>query len=96
MVRLSRSLALIPRGFDQRSVWFGRWCPRAEAFDFVAGEPEGDESYRDCVRRVIVRDLGLDRRDVLVSNMAQLNLEFIDQLPGFDCLTSTPASLSGW
>ena len=77
-----RSVALIPESSGLNSGWLSIWDNNRSCFDFVTAERCGDESFRDCVHREVLESLELTKRDVLVSNMAQLNLEFVDTLPG--------------
>ena len=51
--------------------------------NFVIGDRLEGESRRETIAREVSWELDLDRkRDFLVSNMAQINLDFIDRLPG--------------
>ncbi len=50
---------------------------------FIIGDRLQQESFRETAIREVAWELDIDRnRDFLVSNMAQMNLEFIDQIPG--------------
>ncbi len=76
-----RSVALIPESAESSSKWFCLWDNNRSCFDFIKAERDLDESYRDCIHREVLASLSLTKRDVLVSDMAQLNLEFVDKLP---------------
>ena len=51
-------------------------------FDFISAEPLQSESFRECIDRQVGIELGLKSADILVSNMAQLNLECAAKLSG--------------
>ena len=83
MRKLFVSVALISRFEGDRSQWLVRWQPRGKCYDLVKGRRLDQESFRETIDREVGWQLGLSRdRDYLVSNMAQLNLEFVDTLPG--------------
>jgi hypothetical protein len=83
MQEFCRSIALIRKPADHRTLWLARWQDRGRWYDFVMAEPLGDESFRECIDREVGWVLDLEReRDYLVSNMAQINLNFSDALPG--------------
>ena len=77
-----RSIALVRHVHNDRY----RWLARGEAGDapltFITAQRLERESFRESIRREVAWVLQLDaQRDFLVSNVAQLNLEFIDRLP---------------
>ncbi len=77
------SVALIRKTYNQSLRWLARFNPATKQLGFVIGERLGQESFRETTIREVAWELELDRqRDFLVSNMAQLNLEFIDRIPG--------------
>lgn len=83
MGNLTFSIALIRKTQNQTLRWLARLNPSTLQLDFVVGQRLEDESYREAATREVAWQLGLDRsRDFLVSNMAQMNLEFVDLLPG--------------
>lgn len=83
MRQLFVSIALISRIEDDRSRWLVRWRSSDGCYDLVRGLRLEKESFRETIDREVGWQLGLSReRDYLVSNMAQLNLEFVDILPG--------------
>ena len=49
---------------------------------FVIGERLESESFRETAMREVAWRLGLERNAFLVSNMSQLNMEYVGQLPG--------------
>lgn len=76
-----RSVALIPEDSESNSRWLCLWDNNRSCFDCVTAERGDNESFRDCIHREVLESLDLTKRDVLVSNMAQLNLEFVHTLP---------------
>ena len=77
------SVALIRKTYNQSLRWLARFNPSTKQLGFVIGERLDKESFRETTIREVAWELQLDRqRDFLVSNMAQLNLEFIDRIPG--------------
>jgi hypothetical protein len=82
MRKYFRALALLPRAYPEWSNWFCVWSAERRCLDFIAGEPSGNESFRQCVQRCVQQTLGLPRNSFLVSNMAQLNMETAMVLPG--------------
>ena len=77
MVRYAISLirTLTPEGWK----WLAVWDARKKHFDFIAGFCLEDESARETIGREVSWRLNLQRgRDILVSNMAQANLERVE------------------
>ena len=84
------SIALIRRLSDEGWRWLARWDNRQSCFDFVTALRLEGESAREAISREVAWTLDLNRgRDILVCNMAQCNLEFIDYLPGDNFETKT-------
>ena len=77
-----RSLALIPDSTEPNSRWLCLWDSNRNCFNFISAERRKQESFRTCIHAAVLDNLRLTKRDVLVSNMAQLNLEFVATLPG--------------
>lgn len=83
MQTLIRSIAMIRKPAEHRSTWLARWQPPTRCYDFVMAEPLEEESFRECIDREVSWVLQLERRrDYLVANMAQINLDFCEALPG--------------
>ncbi len=83
MEKISFSVALIRKTYNQSLRWLARLDKSKKHLVFVVGRRLQEESFRETTIREVAWELMLDRqRDFLVSNMAQMNLEFIDQLPG--------------
>ena len=82
MDELEIGVALI-RKVDQRIQWLGKNNPSKQQIDFVIAHRLEKESWRLAIMREVAWELDLDgTRDMVVSNMAQLNLEFESVLPG--------------
>lgn len=83
MEELAIAVALIRNSTSPQASWLARQDVATGELKFVIGERLESESFRETVAREVAWEFELDRtRDFLVSNMAQMNLEFIDQLPG--------------
>lgn len=66
---------------ELRSAWFCEWNESAQFFDFISVETNVGDSFRDRIAEKVILRLGLQSRDVLVANMAQINTEYIGSLP---------------
>ena len=78
------AVALIRKSCNQNLRWLARFNHAKKQLGFVIGQRLEGESFRETTIREVAWELSLDRkRDFLVSNMAQMNLEFIDQMPGY-------------
>jgi len=83
MQRLIRSIALIRKPADHRTNWLARWQNHSHHYGFIMAQPLEGESFRECIDREVGWVLNLERQqDYLVANMAQINLDFCDALPG--------------
>ena len=83
MEKLALAVTLIRNNSNQTVRWLARLDPGSMQLNFVVGERLEKESFRETAIREVAWELNLDRtRDFLVANMAQGNLEFVDQLPG--------------
>lgn len=72
-------MALVQRTDGVKTRWFLRWDPLKNYWRFVTGERLERESFRETALREVGWQLNLNRRsDFLVSNVAQLSVEFID------------------
>ena len=81
MEKYIRGVAMIPQDYADQNHWYAHWCYIQGHYDFISGERQADETFRTAVERSVVGVLELTSRDLLISNMAQLNLEFHDTLP---------------
>lgn len=83
MENICLSVALIRKSYNQSLRWLARLDPSTKQLVFVIGRRLEEESFRETTIREVAWALMLDRsRDFLVSDMAQLNLEFVDKIPG--------------
>jgi 8-oxo-dGTP pyrophosphatase MutT (NUDIX family) len=83
MEKVFCSVAMIRRYVDNRAQWLTLWDNTHKWWDFVTGQRLESESFRETALREVSWRLNLDRKsDFLVSNMSQLNMEYVGQLPG--------------
>lgn len=83
MEKVSLSVALIRNSISDQLRWLALQDESTGQLRFVIGDRLESERFRETAIREVAWELQLDRqRDFLVSNMAQMNLEFTDQLPG--------------
>jgi len=83
MQHLELSVALVRRTDQGATRWLAQINSANHQLNFIIADRLIDESFRETTTREVAWRLELDRhRDFLVSNMAQLNLEFVDCLPG--------------
>ena len=77
-----RSIALIQEVGDGPAQWLLRWDPKWNQWRFIVGERLNRESFRETTQREVGWQLNLDpKSDFLVSNMAQLSMEYVDVDP---------------
>jgi len=82
MDSLEIGVALI-RKIDQQILWLGKLNEEGSRIDFVIAERLEKESWRETIMREVAWQLEIDRRrDIVVSNMAQLNVDFETTMPG--------------
>ena len=81
MNRYIRAVAMLPADAE-RTRWLCLLDPNRNQLEFVTGEPQRDESFRECVQRESCDALGLAPRELLVASVAQINLDVHDVLPG--------------
>jgi len=82
MDKLEIGVALI-RKIDQRIRWLGILNSATQQIDFVIADRLEKESLRESISREVTWKIDIDRkRDIVVSNMAQLNIDFETDLPG--------------
>jgi len=83
MQKWFRSVALIRRVENGKNLWLARAQQgSANVLSFISAHRLESESFRETIRRETAWVLNLSpKRDLLVSNMAQLNLEFVACLP---------------
>ena len=77
-----RSIALIQTTGDAPVQWLLRKESNQDHWRFIVGERLNRESFRETVTREVGWQLNLNpRSDFLVSNMALLSMEYVDQHP---------------
>ena len=80
MERQSKAIALIRDPQQTPVCWLLARNTSADRWDFVIADQLENESLRESVRREVAWRLNLDpRSDLLVSNMAHLNVEYSGQ-----------------
>ena len=82
MDAIELAIALIRKDDSGQAAWLVKRGIDPPELSFIMANRLEGESMRESVTREVAWELGLDRsRDLLVSNMAQLNLEFVGPLP---------------
>jgi 8-oxo-dGTP pyrophosphatase MutT (NUDIX family) len=76
MRRSEASLAVIRRPADRGWSWLSLWNAKWDAFHFVGGHRHPDETYRDCLVREALEELGL--RDGIDCHVAPNPLAHLD------------------
>lgn len=83
MEKIFRSVALIQKFDEDKSHFLLRFNADRSQLNFITGDRLERESFRESVTREVSWQLELDRnRDFIVSNMAQLSMEYTGLLPG--------------
>ena len=83
MKKTELAIALIRSTASGTLRWLIKQSDNTSKPNLIIGHRLEEESFRETVTREVGWELDLDRkRDFLVANMAQINLEFIDRLPG--------------
>jgi hypothetical protein len=77
-----KAIALI-RNFDTGNMlrWLAVYNKKSRSLNFVSGDRLDGESFREAIMREVAWQLDVSRNDFLTSQMAQLNLEFLETLP---------------
>jgi hypothetical protein len=82
MKQLFQSVAFIEKFEGDKSRFLLKWQPVQNCWKFIVADRLNKESFRESIIREVAWQLDLQRRtDFLVSNMAQLCVEFIESLP---------------
>jgi 8-oxo-dGTP pyrophosphatase MutT (NUDIX family) len=72
------AIALIRRETGGQALWLARWNSNWNAFSFVGGHKEEDETFRECLIREVTEELGLEPdADFVVAEKAHSHLEYI-------------------
>ena len=83
MKKIELAIALIRSTASGTPRWLIKQAGNVSKPSLIIGHRLENESFRETVAREVSWELNLDRRrDFLVANMAQMNLEFVDRLPG--------------
>ena len=83
MEKFFKSIALIRNVRNQPPKWLVIWDSTSSHWDFVLADRLEKETFRETIGREVAWRLNLNRdKDFLVSNMAQLNVEYAGFLPG--------------
>ena len=80
MDRLFKSVALVQRAAGDKNRFLLRWQANRESWMFIVADRLNKESFRESIAREVAWQLGLKRKsDFLVSNMAQLSMEYVEE-----------------
>lgn len=81
MDKLFQSVALIHQSDGDRIKLLLNWQADSNWWAFIVAQRLNRESFRESVTREVAWQLNLDRKtDFLVSNMAQLSMEYVETL----------------
>lgn len=82
MDKLFQSVALVQTVDGESRKLLLRWHEDAKRLEFIVAKRLNQESFRESVVREVAWQLNLDRKSgFLVSSMAQLSMEFVEELP---------------
>jgi 8-oxo-dGTP pyrophosphatase MutT (NUDIX family) len=71
------AIALIQREVQGHTEWLARWNSNWNAFSFVGGHKDERETFRDCLIREVIEELGLEPdADFHVAELPQSHLEY--------------------
>ena len=72
------AIALIRRETNGQTEWLARWNHNWNAFSFIGGHKEVDETFRECLIREVIEELGLEPdADFHVALSPQSHLEYV-------------------
>ncbi len=72
------AVALIRRQENGQSTWLAQWNSKWQRYHFVGGHRQEPETFRDCLVRELVEELGLhELSDVVVAEQPRQRLEFV-------------------
>lgn len=72
------AIALIGREVEGKTVWLARWNRNSNAYSFVGGHKQPEESFRDCLIRHVCDVLGLEAdADYLLAEKPHSHLEYV-------------------
>lgn len=79
MDELFQSIALVQKFECNRTKMLLRWQAKLNCWEFIVADRLDRESFRESVTREVAWQLNLNRKtDFLVSNMAQLSMEYVE------------------
>ena len=82
MDKIFKSVALIQQSEVNQTKMLLRWKENQNLWKFIIADRLNRESFRESVTREVAWQLNLNREsDFLVSNMAQLSMEYIETQP---------------
>jgi hypothetical protein len=82
MNKLFQSVALVQQSEGDRNKMLLRWKAESDWWEFIVADRLNKESFRESVTREVAWQLDLNRKtDFLVSNMAQLSMEYVETQP---------------
>ena len=82
MNRLFQSVALAHQLEGDKSKLLLRWQADQNCWMFIVADRLNKESFRESITREVAWQLNLNRKtDFLVSNMAQLSMEYVETMP---------------
>jgi hypothetical protein len=77
-----QSVALVQQSVEEKNRLLLKWQTNGNYWAFIVAERLNQESFRESVTREVAWQLNLNRQsDFLVSNMAQLSMEFVETMP---------------
>lgn len=82
MNKIFQSVALIQHNEGDQNKMLLRWQETRDRWEFIVAERLKKESFRESITCEVAWQLDLNRKsDFLVSNMAQLSMEYVETLP---------------
>jgi hypothetical protein len=82
MDKLFQSVALVQQTDGTQNKMLLNWHKDRNRWEFILADRLNKESFRESVTREVAWQLNLNRKsDFLVSNMAQLSMEFVETQP---------------
>ena len=82
MEKLFQSIALVQKAEGKKNKLLLSWDSKQSCWRFIVADRLDRESFRESISREVAWQLNLDRNsDLLVSKMAQLSMEFVEDMP---------------
>lgn len=77
-----QSVALVQQSEGDKNKMLLRWQTNQNCWEFILADRLNNESFRESVTREVAWQLSLNRKSgFLVSNMAQLSMEYVETMP---------------